>query len=115
MKFDPSKHRRRSIRLKDYDYTTPGAYFITICTFQRECLLGKISDGIVVMNGCGEIARDEWFKTIQIRTNIQLHGDEFVVMPNHLHGIIWITEPDVGVTGPVTLASGSMIQIMPCR
>lgn len=89
-KYDPTKHHRRSIRLKGYDYTQPGAYFVTICTYQRESLFGEIVDGMMVLNECGEIARDEWFKTAQIRANVQLHQDEFVIMPNHLHGIIWI-------------------------
>ncbi len=47
-KYDPNKHRRRSIRLKDYDYSQPGAYFITICTYNRECLLGEIMDGKMI-------------------------------------------------------------------
>ena len=99
-KYDSNKHHRRSIRLKGHDYTQPGAYFVTICTYQRQTLLGEIVDGAMVLNACGEIARDEWFKTAQIRDNVQLHEDEFVVMPNHLHGIIWIDKP-VGATGPV--------------
>ena len=100
-KYDPTKHHRRSIRLKGYDYTRPGAYFVTICTHQRQMLLGEIVDGAMVLNECGEIVRDEWFKTAQIRANVQLHEDEFVVMPNHLHGIIWIIESGVGVTDNV--------------
>jgi REP element-mobilizing transposase RayT len=96
-KYDPNKHHRRSIRLKGYDYTQPGAYFITICTYQRHMLLGEIVGGKMILNECGMIARDEWLKTAQIRDNVQLHEGEFVVMPNHLHGIIWI----VGTTGPV--------------
>ena len=96
MKYDPTKHHRRSTRLKGYDYTQPGAYFVTICTYQREPLFGEIVDGNMILNACGEIARDEWFKTARIRNNVQLNEDEFVVMPNHLHGIIWIIEPVVG-------------------
>jgi len=95
MKYDPNKHHRRSIRLKGYDYTQPGAYFVTICTYQREILFGEIVDGKMLLNPCGDIARDEWFKTAQIRENVQLHPDEFMIMPNHLHGIIRIVEPDV--------------------
>ncbi|MGD2158116.1 MAG: hypothetical protein PVG14_06515 [Anaerolineales bacterium] len=96
MPFDPQKHRRRSIRLKGYDYSQAGAYFVTICTYQRECLLGDIVDGEMVLNELGEIIRQEWFKSGRIRTNVELHDDEFVVMPNHVHGIIWIKAPDVG-------------------
>jgi putative transposase len=89
-KYNPKKHHRRSIRLKGYDYTRPGAYFVTICTYQRQALFGEVIDGEMVLNACGKIVREEWLKTTQIRTNIQLHQDEFVVMPNHPHGIIWI-------------------------
>jgi len=101
MKYDPNKHHRRSIRLKGYDYTQPGAYFVTICTYQRQVLFGEIINGEMVLNTCGEIVSEEWFKTTQIRANIQLHDDEFVIMPNHLHGIIWIVETEAGATGPV--------------
>jgi hypothetical protein len=55
MKFDPQKHHRRSIRLKDYDYSSPGAYFITIVAYQRECLLGEIINGEMRFNPTGEI------------------------------------------------------------
>jgi REP element-mobilizing transposase RayT len=96
MKFDPTKHHRRSIRLKGYDYTQPGAYFITICTYQRECCLGDILDGEMVTNQFGKIAYDEWFKTAEIRKQVQLHADEFSVMPNHVHGIIWLIETEAG-------------------
>jgi len=92
MSYDPERHHRRSIRLKGYDYTRPGAYFVTISTYQRECLFGKLVDGEMRLNAYGEIVRDEWFKTAQIRPNVLLTADEFVVMPNHIHGIIWIVD-----------------------
>jgi len=97
MKFDPQIHHRRSIRLKGYDYTQPGAYFVTIVAWQRECLFGDIKNGEMQWNEFGQIVREEWLKTAQIRPNVEIHEDEFIVMPNHLHGIIWI----VGATGPV--------------
>jgi len=88
MKFNPGIHERRSIRLADYDYTNAGAYFLTICAWERECLFGEITDGEMVLNGRGKIVRDEWFLSAVIRKEIIL--DEFIVMPNHLHGIICI-------------------------
>ena len=96
MTFDPQKHHRRSIRLKGYDYTQPGAYFITVVTHDRECLFGEIVDGEMRLNEFGEIVRTEWFKTAVVRPYVMLYPDEFVMMPNHTHGIIWIV--DVGAT-----------------
>jgi len=87
----PDLHHRRSIRLKEYDYSQAGAYFITICTHQREHLFGEIVDGEMKLNELGQIAHEEWHKTARIRVEIEL--DEFVIMPNHIHGIIMIHEP----------------------
>ena len=84
------KHRRKSIRLKEWDYTEPGAYFVTICTHNREPLFGQVVDGKMVLNEYGQIVWEEWFRTAAVRPNVELFEDEFVVMPNHIHGIIWI-------------------------
>jgi REP element-mobilizing transposase RayT len=86
---------RRSIRLKDHDYSTPGGYFVTIVAFQRECLFGGIVNGVMQVNDLGRIVRQEWFRTAELRTYVELLEDEFVVMPNHIHGIIRIIEDDV--------------------
>ncbi len=98
MKYDPRRHHRRSIRLKGYDYAQPGAYFVTICTHQRECLFGEIvgADGIrpeMRLNELGEIVRDEWLKTPALRPNVELGA--WVVMPNHIHGIVIIARRGV--------------------
>jgi REP element-mobilizing transposase RayT len=98
MNFNQQKLHRRSIRLKGFDYTQPGAYFITIITSQREEIYGEISNGEMRLNQLGEIVRTEWLKTVNIRSNVELHEDEFVIMPNHLHGIIWIVDEQVGAT-----------------
>jgi len=90
MKYNPQIHHRRSIRLKGYDYTQPGAYFVTFCIYQRAHLFGEIVDGEMVLNDAGKIALEEWFKTAELRPSVKLYEDEFVVMPNHTHGIIWI-------------------------
>ena len=93
MTYNPYIHHRHSIRLKDYDYSLTGAYFVTICTWQRECLFGEIVNGEMVLNDMGRIVVDEWEKTATVRKNVIL--DEFVIMPNHFHGIIFFSE-DVG-------------------
>ncbi len=92
MKFNPEIHHRRSIRLEEHDYTQSGAYFITFCTYQRMHVFGDVVDGKMVLNDTGKIARDEWFKTAELRPYVKLYEDEFVIMPNHGHGIIWITD-----------------------
>ncbi len=76
MKYDPQKHPRRSLRLKGYDYSQAGAYFITICTKDRAGLLGQVVDGEMRLNPWDEIVREEWFKTAQIRPYVRLHDTE---------------------------------------
>jgi len=98
MKYNPTIHHRRSIRLKGYDYSQAGIYFVTICVQNRECLFGKITNGEMILNDAGKIVHDEWIKSAEIRSNIILH--EFTIMPNHFHGIIELTQP-VGNTGVV--------------
>jgi len=85
---------RRSIRLAGYDYAGEGAYFVTICVHRRECLLGEVIDEEVVLSTLGCIVLEEWERTTIIRPAIQL--DEFVIMPNHLHAIIFATPDTVG-------------------
>ncbi|MCS6773028.1 MAG: transposase, partial [Thermoflexales bacterium] len=72
--------------------SSPGAYFVTLCTHGRACLFGFITNGVMHENALGAIVREEWFRSAQIRPDIQLEADEFVLMPNHLHGIIRIIE-----------------------
>ena len=88
--------------MSGYDYAEEGAYFVTVVTHQRECLFGGIADGEMRVDGYGEVVRDEWLRSVQIRREIEL--DAFVVMPNHLHGIVVIR--DVGAHGraPLPLA-----------
>jgi len=90
---------RRSIRYEGYDYASEGVYFVTLVTHHHEYLFGKIENGIMNLNDFGRIAREEWFKTSILRPNIELEEDEFVVMPNHIHGIIWITESQKDLSG----------------
>ncbi len=87
-------NRRRSIRLKGYDYAQPGAYFVTIVTDQRREIFGQVVDSEMKLSPIGEIACQEWFRSAEIRKEIRLFDDEFVIMPNHIHGIIWIVGAD---------------------
>jgi putative transposase len=115
MSFNPAFHQRRSIRLRGYNYTAPGSYFVTIVTHRRICLFGEIADGLMRLNEWGIIARDEWLKTAAIRSEITL--DEFAIMPNHIHAIVTIMEcgnEPVGATRRVapTLVAQSIGAIM---
>jgi putative transposase len=94
MKYNPAKHHRRSIRLKGYDYTAAGAYFITICTHHRECVFGEIVNGVMQLNPFGQLVHAYWQRLPHHFANLQL--DAFVVMPNHLHGILHLTNPRRG-------------------
>ena len=92
MNYNPDIHHRCSIRLKGYDYSRAGFYFITICTQNWQHLFGEIADGEMILNDAGRIAYNEWVRTPEIRSEIQL--GEFVVMPNHFHGIVKICRGD---------------------
>jgi len=96
----PAKHDRRSIRLKGYDYSLPGAYFVTICTQNKRCLFGGVVEGQMRMNDCGRAVHEEWWRTETIRPGIRL--DAWVVMPNHVHGIVMITRPPGGTPAAPT-------------
>ena len=89
MQYNPDKHHRRSVRLRGYDYSRPGAYFFTVCLENRdEWLFGDVIRGEMRLNEFGKIVWDEWRRTPEIRGEMAL--DTFVVMPNHIHGIVWI-------------------------
>ncbi|MBL7191179.1 hypothetical protein ISS30_05745 [bacterium] len=88
MKYDPNIHHRRSIRLQEYDYSQYGAYFVTICTKNKRCLFGEIVNDKMVLNKYGVIAIIYWFDIPKHFPGVEL--DEFIVMPNHIHGIIMI-------------------------
>ena len=90
MAYNPEIHHRRSIRLQGYDYSQSGAYFVTICTFQRQHLFGEINNGETQLNVTGQIVSAIWQKIPQHFPNVEL--DEFILMPDHLHGIIVISE-----------------------
>ncbi|GIV71404.1 transposase [Caldilinea sp.] len=122
MRYDPNRHHRRSIRLKGYDYTQPGAYFITICTHDRAHFFGAVVNGVMRLNDAGCIAAQCWRDIPVHFPHVQL--DVFVIMPNHIHGVLWIVANDnnagtqnVGAThasplpprGPVPQSVGAII------
>lgn len=88
--YNPKYHHRRSIRLKGYNYSQAGLYFITLCVADRLPIFGHIKNHILVLNALGKIALTEWENTALIRPNCVLH--DFIIMPNHFHAIIEIKE-----------------------
>ena len=89
-KFDPKKHHRKSIRLQGYDYSQGGAYFVTIITYQRDCLFGEIVNEEMILNDFGKIADEYWSAIPQHFPFVELGA--YVIMPNHVHGIIVIND-----------------------
>jgi putative transposase len=90
MTFNSHLRRRRSIRLQGYDYSQAGAYFITICTQNRECMFGEIVGGKMALNHAGNMIQTVWDEIPIHYAGIEI--DEFVAMPNHIHGIIIIVD-----------------------
>ncbi|MBU1131369.1 transposase [Patescibacteria group bacterium] len=84
--YNPQIHHRRSIRLPNYDYSQPGYYFITICTKNRDCLLGVTKNNKIELSPIGEIAKQCWLDIPKHYPHTRL--DEYIIMPNHVHGII---------------------------
>lgn len=88
---DPARHHRHSLRLPGYDYAQPGAYFMTICTHNRVCSLGEMADGQMQLTDWGRVVAECW---AAIRDHfVHLTLDEWVVMPNHMHGFLLIANP----------------------
>jgi len=113
MKFDPDRHHRRSIRLPGYDYGQPGAYFVTICTYRRECTLGVVRERKVLLSVSGNIVEQSWCALSDHFLFVEL--DTFVIMPNHLHGIIIVKDYDqkdalVLSNGTRSRSVGSVVQ-----
>jgi len=111
-KFNPEIHHRKSIRLHGWDYTKPGMYFITLATQGVDNILfGEILSGKIVLNEYGNIVEDEWRMTAIIRPNVEL--DEFVVMPDHFHGIIKLSQQVQLVGATCQVAPTSTNQVAP--
>ena len=88
--YDPDIHHRRSIRLRGYDYAQVGAYFVTVCTQDRECLFGEVVGGEMQLNDVGHLIETLWEEMPDHYAGVQV--DAFMVMPNHIHGIIILTK-----------------------
>ena len=91
MKYDLKIHHRTSIRLRGHDYTQAGEYYVTLCVKDRECLLGEIVQNHVKLSRIGEIAKKCWEEIPKHFPNAGL--DEYVIMPNHIHGVIILDNP----------------------
>ena len=92
MPSEPRKLRRRSIRLKDYDYAQAGAYFVTICTQGRRCLFGDVAQGDMRLNDAGRMVT-RWWEEVSARFS-SVQSDLYAVMPNHFHGIVMMVGAD---------------------
>lgn len=101
-KFNPHIHHRRSIRLKGFDYSQAGLYFITICCQDRLCHFGHVENDAMILNEYGQIAFDEWMKLPERFPNFEL--DVFQIMPNHIHAIISLTNPATVVGATLAVA-----------
>ena len=85
------KPRRRYIRLRNYDYSQPGLYFITVCTWERKWMLGDIVNGEMSLNIAGSIAQSLWSALPERFPHVEL--DQYIIMPNHMHGIVALVKP----------------------
>jgi len=81
---------RRSIRAKGWDYTNAGPYFVTLVTHERRMLFGDVADGLITLSPFGRVVREEWEASANIRQELSL--DIFIVMPNHVHAIVWLSD-----------------------
>jgi REP element-mobilizing transposase RayT len=106
MSYNPNIHHRRSIRLKEYDYSQEGLYFITICCQDKICRFGKIENGGMILNDLGEIAQQCWLEIPQHFPHAMLH--EYVIMPNHIHGIIELAQVGAKNFSPPSISSPSI-------
>ena len=96
MQHRSQRHARRSIRLPSYDYSRAGAYFVTLCIQGRECLLGEVVNDRVELSDMGHFVKEAWEGLAMQYSYVEL--DEYVVMPNHLHGVIVISSETPSVT-----------------
>jgi REP-associated tyrosine transposase len=104
---NPEIHNRRSSRMRGYDYSLANAYFITIVTFQRLCSFGEIANGEIILSAYGSIALEQW--TQMEKRFPQWNFSPYVIMPNHVHGIVIIVR-GAGEESVLTL-----VQIPPLR
>jgi REP element-mobilizing transposase RayT len=111
MESNQKRPNRRSTRLKEYDYSQPGGYFITICTKDRHCLFGEIYDDRIVLNHFANIVSQSWAELPDHYANVEL--DVFVIMPNHIHGIIFLNDVGAGLKPAPTDAPADKPHALP--
>jgi len=119
MTYDAERYHRRSIRLKHYDYSQASAYFVTVCTHNKDCIFGDVVNGEMQLNENGSAVQTEWLTTAEFRDNVE--SDVFVVMPNHFHAVLLIKDNSEGTArcAPTSMnrlfgriTSGSLAAIM---
>ena len=111
MNYNPAIHHRRSIRLKGYDYSQAGMYFVTICVQKHICLFGDIIGKQMILNETGKIVENLWFEIPQHFPDAILH--EFIAMPNHIHSIIELTHNNATV-GAKNFSPLQSLRSVPC-
>ncbi len=115
MPYNPAIHHRRSIRLKGYDYSQAGLYFITICVLDRECFFGEIRDGEMVLNDAGIMVNKWWQKIPEKFPDIEM--DVYQIMPNHFHAIVNNNGTGVGANPcvrPMDDTTNNIVGVDPC-
>ena len=110
MTYNPLIHHRRSVRLPRYDYSQPGFYFVTVCTRNRECLFGRLENGEMWLSDIGHVVAESWKWLVDRYSYVTL--DQWILMPNHLHGIIRIADDRRGGsrTAPTRYSHGETKQ-----
>jgi putative transposase len=104
MPYDPARHHRRSIRLAQYDYSLAGAYFVTVCAHERNCLFGDVVDADMLLNDAGRLVQTAWDELPGRFPGVELDG--FMIMPNHVHGIVILGGAAIVGTGPGAVGAG---------
>jgi len=107
MGYDPSRHHRHSIRLSGYRYDTDGVYCVTLCVLQRQMLFGKMSGGLMLLNEAGRLVQSEWLALPARFPKVYL--EDFVIMPNHLHGLIVLSSEARLETSPPVPELGDVV------
>jgi putative transposase len=102
------KPQRKTIRLKDYDYSIPGAYFVTICTYKNQFLFAETKDGVLKLNNVGEMIEGYWINLANKFPAVEM--DEYIIMPDHLHGLIFIVGADPCVCPDSGAHTGAPLQ-----
>lgn len=110
-----NKYRVKTVRLQNWDYASNAIYFVTICTKNKECHFGEIENGVMQLNELGKLVEIEWKKSLELRPDMNLYLDKFVVMPNHFHAIIVIGENqyNTGREAMLCISKGSKNNIKP--